>query len=51
MTSATPKPTLRIVHRRHWGPWVFAVLVLLMLALLLKAAIQAKVKAAVDSIK
>lgn len=43
MTSATPKPTLRIVHRRHWGPWVFAVLVLLMLALLLKAAIQAKV--------
>lgn len=43
MTSATSKPTLRIVHRRHWGPWVFAALVLLMLALLLKAAIQAKV--------
>ncbi len=33
----------RVIHRRQWGPWVFALVVLVGLALLIKAAIQAKV--------
>lgn len=50
MTLATPSDTpassaapRRVVHRRHWGPWIFAALVLLALAALLQAAIRAKV--------
>ena len=33
----------RVVHRRSWGPWAFAIVVVLALALLLKAAIASKV--------
>ena len=33
----------RVIHRRQWGPWVFALVVLVGLALLINAAIQAKV--------
>lgn len=33
----------RVVHRRHWGAWVFGALVLLALALIGQAAISSKV--------
>jgi polar amino acid transport system permease protein len=36
-------PVRRVVHRRHWGAWVFGGLVLLALALILRAAISSKV--------
>ncbi|MFN9469953.1 amino acid ABC transporter permease [Acidovorax sp.] len=51
MNSATPSPSpssatarpRRVVHRRPWGPWIFAALVLTALAVLLHAAIKAQV--------
>jgi polar amino acid transport system permease protein len=33
----------RVVHRRHWGAWVFGALVLVALALIARAAISSKV--------
>jgi len=33
----------RIVHRRHWGAWIFGALVLALLAALLKAAVAARI--------
>jgi polar amino acid transport system permease protein len=36
-------PARRIVHRHHWGAWAFGVVVLLVFALLLKAAITSRV--------
>ncbi|MFT3818095.1 MAG: amino acid ABC transporter permease [Rubrivivax sp.] len=33
----------RIVHRRHWGAWIFGALVLAALAVLLKAAIASRI--------
>jgi polar amino acid transport system permease protein len=38
-----PPAVRRVVHRRHWGAWVFGGLVLLALALILRAAVNAKV--------
>jgi len=45
LTAPLPgeRPVQRIVHRRHWGAWIFGALVLLAFALLLKAAIQSRV--------
>jgi len=45
LTAPLPgeRPAQRIVHRRHWGVWIFGALVLLALALLLKAAIASRV--------
>lgn len=40
---AQPAPQQRIVHRRHWGAWVFGLIVLGLLALLLKAGIQSRI--------
>ena len=42
-TLADAAPLRRVVHRRHWGAWIFGGLVLLALALILRAAISAKV--------
>ncbi len=43
-TSISPGlPARRVVHRRHWGAWIFGGLVLLALVLLVRAAISAKV--------
>lgn len=39
-TAPAPR---RIVHRRHWGAWIFGGLVLLLLLLVLRAAASAKV--------
>jgi polar amino acid transport system permease protein len=36
-------PVRRVVHRRHWGAWVFGGLVLLALLLVMRAGISAKV--------
>lgn len=33
----------RIVHRRHWGAWLFGALVLLAVAAMLKAAVSARI--------
>jgi polar amino acid transport system permease protein len=42
-TLSAPRPIRRVVHRRQWGAWIFGALVLLALALLVRAAVQAKV--------
>lgn len=39
MTTTSP----RIVHRRHWGAWIFGALVLLLFAVLLNAAVSARI--------
>lgn len=36
-------PVRRVVHRRHWGAWIFGGAVLLALGLILRAAISSKV--------
>ncbi|MCE3271247.1 MAG: transporter permease [Ramlibacter sp.] len=43
--TVLPQPAVprRVVHRKHWGAWAFGALVLLLLALLVRAAINAKV--------
>ncbi|MDM0029541.1 amino acid ABC transporter permease [Variovorax saccharolyticus] len=38
-----PAPVRRVVHRRQWGSWFFGAVVLLALALLVRAAISSKV--------
>ncbi len=42
-SSGAARPAHRVVHRRHWGPWVFAVLVVLALAGIVRAGYSAKV--------
>ncbi|HZT55984.1 MAG TPA: amino acid ABC transporter permease [Burkholderiaceae bacterium] len=42
LTGAAPA-TRRVVHRRHWGAWLFGALVLIALGLLVRAAIASKV--------
>lgn len=42
-TLTAQKPLRRVVHRRHWGAWIFGALVLLALAMLARAAVRAKV--------
>jgi polar amino acid transport system permease protein len=43
LTAAVAPPARRVVHRRHWGAWAFGALVLVALALLLRAAASSKV--------
>ncbi len=38
-----PAPARRVVQRRHWGAWVFGALVLVLLALVVRAAVSARV--------
>ena len=40
---AGQRPPQRIVHRRHWGAWIFGGLVLVAFALLVNAAIRSRV--------
>lgn len=41
--SGAVPPARRVIHRRHWGPWVFAAIVLLALAGIVRAGYSAKV--------
>lgn len=42
-SPSSVRSSLRVVHRRQWGAWIFGVLVLLLVAALLKAAISARI--------
>lgn len=42
-TPNAPAAVQRIVHRRHWGAWLFGAVVLLLVAALLKAAVEARI--------
>ncbi|HTP75161.1 MAG TPA: amino acid ABC transporter permease [Burkholderiaceae bacterium] len=42
-SSSAPAAVQRVVHRRHWGAWIFGVVVLLGVAALVKAAIAARI--------
>lgn len=42
-SSSSARPAPRIVHRRHWGAWIFGALVLLAVAAILKAAVAARI--------
>ncbi|MBB3175998.1 amino acid ABC transporter permease [Variovorax sp. Sphag1AA] len=41
--AAAATPVRRIVHRRQWGAWIFGAVVLLCLALIVRAAVNSKV--------
>src|SRR5207249_8855229 len=42
-SPATPTPAHRVVHRRHWLAWAFGALVVVLLAILIAAAINARI--------